>query len=104
MMRTFISRSLKTTALCLGLLCVVATEALAKVWIVVNVTVPKGTAASMAFNNPSAPNMTLEECKASLSGAVPHLLPIVQKQPKLAKAKLQSAACVVSDTDPVKKK
>ena len=104
MMRTFISRSLQATAVGLGLLCFGAGEASAKVWIVINVTVPKGTSGSMAFNNPSAPNMTLDECQASLSGAVPHLLPIVQKQPKLAKAKLVSAACVVSDTDPVKKK
>ena len=104
MMRTFISRSLLTSGLCLGSLCFLASEASAKVWIVINVVVPKGTSASMAFNNPSAPNMTLEECKASLDGAVPHLLPVVQQQPKLAKAKLKSAACVVSDTDPVKKK
>ena len=73
-----------------------------KVWIVVELTMPDGSSASMAFNNPSVPDLTIKECEDSISAATPRLMEYIKKEPRLVDATYKSARCVASIDDPIK--
>lgn len=75
-----------------------------KTWIVLSLKISDGVPAEMAFDNPALPDITLEECKASLPQAVPNLMIFVKREPRLANAQLVNARCVKSVGDPIKPK
>jgi hypothetical protein len=73
-----------------------------KVWIVMEFKGKNGEKGQMAFDNPSVPDMTLEECLESLEDALPNLLNAAYQQPELpAGAEYVGVECVVSETDPL---
>ena len=53
-------------------------------WIVVDMEMPDGEPAQMAFNNPAVPDMTLAECRSSLDEARPNLEAAVAANPGCA--------------------
>ena len=71
-------------------------------WVVVDMEMPGGEPAQMAFNNPQVPDMTLAECKASLEGAMPTLKAAIAAEPRLSGNRFTSARCVMSVGDPIK--
>jgi hypothetical protein len=75
-----------------------------KIWIVVSLKMSDGKSAEMTFDNPSVPDITLEECKIHLPKAIPTIMNFVRKEPKLVNASLKSARCVQSIDDPIKPK
>lgn len=72
-----------------------------KVWIVVDLLTPGGQIASMAFDNPSVPDMTLKECESSIEAAIPTLMASIRNEPRLLGATFKSAKCVESVNDPI---
>lgn len=74
-------------------------------WIVLNFKMPDGKPAQMAFDNPSAPNITLQDCEAALPVAQTNLIQVArQYAPPLQTAKFESAKCVMSEGDPIRPK
>lgn len=67
-----------------------------------NQQMPDGKSAQMAFDNPAVPDMTLKDCEGSLQSATPPLIGHISQQPATTGAKMVSAKCVWSATDPVK--
>jgi hypothetical protein len=75
-----------------------------RAWIVLDMEMPNGQPAQMAFNNPNLPDMTLAECKSSLNAAMPSLKAAVDAEPRLRGNRIKSANCVMSVDDPIKPK
>ena len=73
-------------------------------WIVVELKLVNGKTAQMAFRNPAVPDITLEECRKTLKGALPTLMQGVDSVPETIGSSLVSAKCVSSVEDPLKPK
>jgi hypothetical protein len=74
-----------------------------KVWIVPTFKTGDGRAIEMAFNNPAQPNMTLEECEASLPLQTRRVVEEARaREPQLlSQARLSGIRCVSAVGDPV---
>lgn len=70
-------------------------------WIVASLKMKDGQPGEMAFNNPSVPDMTLEDCEKTLPEALPMIKEMVEKQ---VPATFLEAKCVWSAGDPIKPK
>jgi hypothetical protein len=95
------NRVIFALAACMMAACSAASAA-EKAWIVVDLQMPDGTSAQMAFDNPAVPDMTLKDCEGALESATPTLMEHISKQPATKGAKMLSAKCVWSATDPIK--
>lgn len=74
-----------------------------KVWIVVDLQLPNGKPAKMSFDNPSVPDMTLDECEGSKAQALAALSEHVKAATGSAATVILGATCVVSAVDPIKR-
>ena len=73
-----------------------------KAWIILEFKTQNGKA-EMSFDNPSVPNITLEECRATLRKVQSNLIPAARKKvPMLRSARFVGARCVMSAGDPIK--
>ncbi len=72
-------------------------------WIVLEFKAQNGNKAEMAFDNPSVPDFTLEECRATLPKVQSNLISGARKKvPMLRSARFVGARCVMSAGDPIK--
>jgi len=75
----------------------------AQAWIVLKFILAAGKDAEMAFNNPAAKDITLDECKSALQNAQSYLINAARAQERMLRsAKFTEARCVMSIGDPIK--
>jgi len=73
-----------------------------KVWMVVDFTAGGSRSAQMAFNNPSAPELSLADCQAAIPQATPNLLDHIRQTAGDPSATITAVHCVESASDPIK--
>ena len=71
-------------------------------WIVLDLTMPYGSPARLAFDNPAEPDMTQQVCNTYLQNNVPVIMKYVREVLKSQSAKYVTSVCVMSVDDPLK--
>lgn len=72
-----------------------------KVWIVVSFSLPDGRTASMSFDNPSTPDLTVDACMTTKETALPYLKDHIATVTGESDITIQDTTCVASARDPI---
>lgn len=70
-------------------------------WVVLDLNMPDGTSAQVAFENRPV-FRSVKECKRELEKVVPKFMEVVHQQPDAEGAELTHARCVMSLRNPVR--